>query len=171
MKRIKRTLHGYYKHPLYKVWSAIRERCINKNCSTYEYYGGRGIDICNDWLNNPRAFIEWALCHGWEKGLQIDRIDNDGNYQPSNCRFVTRGDNARNVRLIRKNNTTGYRGVYKKGYYSENPFVAGLSVNSKTINLGCFSSPVLAALRYDAEAYKLNDGRPTNFFSQKRSEI
>lgn len=90
--------HGYHSSPLYAVLADIKRRCNNKNRPDYARYGGRGINICEEWANNPKEFVDWALSNGWGKGLQIDRKDNDGNYEPSNCRIVTCRLNSENRR-------------------------------------------------------------------------
>jgi len=149
--------HGYRYHPLYKVWVDMRQRCYNKNNTQYKDWGGRGITVCEEWMS-PKAFIDWALPL-WKKGLELDRTDNDGNYCPENCRFVTHAENSRNQRLLQENNTSGYRGVG----YENKKWRARITINNKQKYLGCFDSITLAALRYDAEAYLLNDGRPRNF--------
>ncbi len=98
--------HGYAgrkPHLIYQVWSAIKTRCYNKKFKYYKYYGERGIKVCDEWLNNSIVFISWALSNGWAKGLYIDRIDNNGNYEPSNCRFVTPKVSASNRRLPTRN--------------------------------------------------------------------
>lgn len=93
---------GYYVHglsyePLYNVLSKMHYRCENENHSCYKNYGGRGITVCEEWsMDNAQAFISWAKEHGWEEGLEIDRIDNNKGYSPDNCRFVTRQENCRN---------------------------------------------------------------------------
>lgn len=92
--------HGgaIYKHrKLYKAWYTIKQRCENPNRQKYPIYGGRGIIVCDEW-QDPNAFIEWALNNGYKEGLQIDRINNDGNYEPQNCRWVTSKENCRNRR-------------------------------------------------------------------------
>lgn len=149
--------HGYSDHPLYRVWAEIKERCYNKDHIQYNDYGGRGITICDEWFD-PKVFIEWALPL-WKKGLYLDRQGNDGNYCPENCRFVTPKESAHNTRLLRKDNTSGYRGVS----FQNRKWIAYININGKRKHLGSFDSPRLAALRYDVEAY-LTDDRPRNFF-------
>lgn len=87
---------------LYWVWHSMRNRCENPNRDKYPLYGGRGIRVCDEWRRSSRAFIDWALGAGYEDGLQLDRVDNDGPYSPENCRWVTRGENALNKRTNRR---------------------------------------------------------------------
>lgn len=109
--------HGKSRHPLYRVWCAMRDRCYRKTDKRYIRYGGRGITVCKAWLSNFSSFYKWCILNGWQKGLQIDRKKNDGNYSPSNCRFVEQKYNIRNsaiaklnlgqVIIIRKRYSTG----------------------------------------------------------------
>ncbi|MGH9931002.1 MAG: hypothetical protein ACREA9_17480 [Pyrinomonadaceae bacterium] len=86
---------------LYRVWSGMIGRCETPSAGGYDRYGGRGIGVCDEWRRDPAAFIAWALLNGWQRGMHIDRINNDGNYCPGNCRFVPPKANARNKRSNR----------------------------------------------------------------------
>lgn len=85
------------------VLNAAIQRCTNPNDPDYKNYGGRGICVCDEWRNDRRKFVEFALAKGWKKGLQMDRENNDGNYDPSNVRFVEPKVNARNRRTTTRN--------------------------------------------------------------------
>lgn len=74
----------------------VMERCTNPNHIAYKKYGGRGITVCQEWIDSPQAFVDWALANGFSPELQIDRIDNDKGYSPDNCRWVTARENIRN---------------------------------------------------------------------------
>jgi hypothetical protein len=76
----------------------MKFRCYNSKCENYHLYGGRGIKVCEDWKNNFDSFYEWSCSNGYSETLQIDRIDNNGNYEPKNCRWSTCEENCRNKR-------------------------------------------------------------------------
>ena len=99
-KRLK-TTHGLSRTKLYNVWQHIIQRCENPSNKDYKYYGGRGIKICVEWREDFMAFYTWAMANGYSAKLGIDRIDNDGDYEPSNCRFVTEKAQLRNSRRNR----------------------------------------------------------------------
>ena len=107
---------------LFWVWRGMVARCYDSKHMTYYYYGGRGIKICDEWRKDPAPFMEWAIKNNWKHGLQIDRKDNDGDYTPSNCRFVTKSVNGRNRRKAR-NKSSSYIGVcyikHRKKYRSQ----------------------------------------------------
>lgn len=90
---------GLSKTKLYYILDNIHKRCEDPSTWNYKRYGGRGIKVCDEWsMKNVKSFCTWAYANGYKEGLQIDRIDNNGDYCPSNCRFVTPKDNARNRR-------------------------------------------------------------------------
>jgi len=93
-----KTRHGLSYHPCYGVWNNMVSRCYNKKDIGYNNYGGRGVSVCSMWKESPTLFIQWLLGNGWEKGLQIDRKNNNGNYCPNNCRVVTPTENNNNSR-------------------------------------------------------------------------
>lgn len=76
------------KTPLYHVWQTMKQRCANPRYRGYQWYGAKGIKVCKEW-NDVRNFYEWAMDNGYEEGLTLDRVDSSGNYEPSNCRWVT----------------------------------------------------------------------------------
>lgn len=90
--------HGLCKHPLNIIWCGMKERCNNPNSENYNWYGGRGIHVCEEWNNNFYSFYTWAINNGWEKGLELDRINNMKDYCPENCKWVTHKQQCRNRR-------------------------------------------------------------------------
>lgn len=96
MSKIGEVIHGLSKTSLCNVWYHILDRCYNSKSPQFTDYGGRGIKVSKKWKDSPIHFVNWAKKNGYKKGLEIDRKNNDGNYEPSNCRFVTRKQNGRN---------------------------------------------------------------------------
>ena len=107
MNRQHATTHGGRYERLYKVWIGIKYRCNNPNCHEYEKYGGRGISVCPEWMDYA-TFRDWSYEHGYDKDAPkmectLDRIDYNGNYEPSNCRWTdpkTQSNNRRNNRRV-----------------------------------------------------------------------
>ena len=92
------TKHGLFAlhRDLFKVRSSMIQRCTDPACKAYKWYGAKGIKVCDEWMKDAQAFVEWALANGYRKGLQIDRKDNRGDYSPENCRFVDALTNVSN---------------------------------------------------------------------------
>ena len=93
-----KVFHSPEHERVYKIWGGMKQRCCNEKHKSYKYYGGRGISICEEWINNSEAFCEWALSHGHKFNLSIDRINNNGNYEPGNCRWATAKEQMHNQR-------------------------------------------------------------------------
>ncbi len=131
----KRYKHGLSKHPLHGRWSDIKIRCTAEHNPGYKNYGGRGIIMCGKWINDFKAFYDYvvSLPNAMKHGYSIDRIDNDGNYEPGNIRWANRHLQKTNQRKY-SNNTSGYIGVF--WYRKYNKWQAQISVNGKQINLG-----------------------------------
>jgi hypothetical protein len=91
------TTHDMSRTPLYRRWMAMRRRCTNPNFKQFKDYGGRGISIAEEWMDFP-TFAAWSLANGYSENLELDRIDPDGNYEPSNCRWITHFENMQNMR-------------------------------------------------------------------------
>lgn len=93
--------HGLSRHPLYFVWQEMRKRCFDEKCDSYHNYGGRGITVCDEWADDFLVFYDWCVANGYEEGKSLDRENNDGNYEPNNCRFANRDTQSRNRRTNR----------------------------------------------------------------------
>lgn len=108
------TTHGLSNCKIYEVWSGMINRCEWQGNTRFHRYGARGINICEEWRNNFEHFYNWAVNNGFQKGLQLDRKDNDGNYEPDNCRFVTPKVNVNNRPRLKYKNLP--KGVYPDKY-------------------------------------------------------
>ena len=100
--------HGQRNTRLYHIWTSMKQRCCNPNHKYYNLYGGRGISVCEEWLNFE-PFYEWAKASGYNDKLTIDRKDNDKGYSPDNCRWTTQKvqcNNRRNNVLLTCNGKT-----------------------------------------------------------------
>ena len=144
-KMIKNITHGLRSHALYYTWSSMVKRCNNSMSKAYKDYGGRGILVCDRWLN-INNFIN-DMYPSYIAGMEIDRIDNNKGYSKDNCRWSTRVVQTRNTRILKSNNTSGYRGV--SFHKLTNKFQASISVNKKQVYLGVFIDSIKAAKAYD----------------------
>ena len=102
-----RQTHGLSSTVLYEIYKLMLRRCLSPTNSSYKNYGGRGIKVCDEWKQDFMAFYKWAMANGYKEDLTIDRIDNNGNYEPSNCRWATKQEQCNNKR---NNHVVAYKG-------------------------------------------------------------
>jgi hypothetical protein len=133
-------LTKYNGHPLYKTYYGMKDRCYNPNMIHYNNYGGRGITICNEWLDKKdgiKNFITWAEQNGYvpNNGLTIDRINNNKGYSPDNCRWVTWDIQISNRRTTKRNMVDGHNIEEYNGL-----FLTNLYYNNKLYPVGTFNN-------------------------------
>lgn len=147
-KRLKDGFFGRCKtcskpNKLYRKWIDMRSRCNNPNSCNYAYYGARGISVCNEWNESFKPFENWALSNGYNEGLSIDRINNNGSYEPNNCRWVTKRIQNINKRPSCSNNS-GYVGIRK--HSSKKGWYGSVKIYNKDFYTG-YSKDLLEAVR------------------------
>lgn len=139
--------HGKSKTRLYAIRNGIITRTENKNHGSYKKYGANGISMCDEWRNNPNDFIDWALSNGYADDLTIDRKNNDGNYEPSNCRWVNKSIQSQNRKILMATNKSGYKGVCFAN--KRKKWCASITVRRKHKIIGYYDDPKQAAMAYD----------------------
>lgn len=139
-------------HPLYKIWAGTKAKLKLTNSHAIAYLS-KNITMCDEWASSYDTFYTWAMSNGYKEGLTIDRRDNDGNYEPSNCRWVTYSVQIVNQRPIKRTNTTGYKGITK---VHDNLWTAQIKFEHKSYGLGSFSSALQAAKAYDSFVKLMN---------------
>ena len=128
------TKHGLSKTQTYRSWINMKSRCTNPNKTRYSDYGGRGISVCKRWMKFENFYEDIGKR---PSNTSLERTDNNGNYEPGNCRWATPTEQQRNKR-IQKNNNTGISGV--SWCKKSQKYQVGIKVNSKRISLGCYKN-------------------------------
>ena len=118
--------HGLRNTPLYRTWSNIKTRCYNPKNDTYKYYGEKGVTMCSEWKKDFLNFYMWSLENGYKEGLTIDRINSNGNYEPSNCRWVT-------ATQQQNNKLNNYLIIYKESTHTLAEWSNILNINYKVL--------------------------------------
>lgn len=137
----------FYTPRLAAIYTTMVQRVTNPNRTTAKkYYQDKGISICQEWLESRDAFYKWSQENGYAEDLTIDRIDSNKNYEPSNCRWVTKTTQARNTVKLRSTNTSGFRGVSKTAVGT---WRARIKVKPDEVLIGVFNTAIEAALAYD----------------------
>ena len=140
-----KIIHGRTNHRLYNTWKDMIRRCNNPKRKDYKDYGLRGIAVCNEWLDINNFISD--MYPSYKEGLTLDRINPNGNYEKSNCRWANKTVQARNTQRLRKDNMSGYRGV--SWHKKQQKFNSRITVNSITISLGLSKTAIEAAKAYD----------------------
>lgn len=157
------TKHGFHGTDIYNKWQSMNARVGAKNGKNYRSYGEKGIKVCEEW-KDFMVFKEWAENNGYRENLELDRRENNGDYTPLNCRWVTRAVQTQNNRPLRSSNTSGYRGVSK---VRSNRFVARCHLDLKRVNIGTYDTLELAAVAYDLFVSENNLEHPLNILIMK----
>ena len=140
--------------PLDVLWTSVKQRCYNPKNHSYRHYGGRGISVHEPWITSRIAFITWINENLGPRpeGMSLDRIDNDGNYEPGNLRWATQSDQIRNRRGYA---VSGHKGVRRK----KHGWLAEIHYNKRTVYLGTFDTPEEAEAAFEGAARLLNHQR------------
>ena len=132
-----RIKHGLTGHRIYQIWSGMRRRCHSINEPNYRKYGARGISVCEEWRNDFNSFFNWANSSGYQQGLTIERIDNDGNYEPNNCRWATYLEQANNTSSNRPVECFTLDGLYIGRYSSMSEAARQTGTNEPAVHMVC----------------------------------
>ncbi len=149
--------HGMRRTRLYNIWTQFKQRCTNKNNDRYEQYGGRGITVCDEWMEFE-VFSKWANENGYKNSLSIDRLDVNGNYEPSNCKWSTgleQSRNKRNTRYVTINEVT--KSLSEWSEESGIPY----KTLQRRLYTGCKEENLLAPIGYQHNLLEINGEKKT----------
>lgn len=156
-----RCIHGKSSDPEYAVWGAMIQRCRNIKNRNYEYYGGRGIEVCDAWGKFQNFYADMGPRPSKLYSLERDNVG--GDYEPSNCRWATMREQMINRRMSR-NNTSGYRGVCAGKRNGPNKWIATVTYDNRRIHIGTFDDVEVAAWYRDQYAIGIyGEEAPLNF--------
>jgi hypothetical protein len=154
--------HGESRTRLHDIWCHMKTRCGSNPGPASPYYRDRGIRVCDAWRNSYEAFRDWAHANGYAEHLEIDRIDNDGDYSPDNCRWATRAQQMSNTGKRRDAKTSRFKGVSWCANVSK--WRAQIQKDGKHRHVGLYESEKDAAKAYDHEARQtFGEFASTNF--------
>lgn len=137
LKNKDKITHNLSKHRLYRKWSGMITRTTNKKDSHYKSYGGKGVVVCDDWRNDFLSFYNWAINNGYRKGLTIDRIDVNGNYEPLNCQWITMRENTlkdRRVEFLKKEKSDEICSRYKEEHITITELAKQYKTNKRAVS-------------------------------------
>lgn len=120
------NIHNLSNSRIFKIYNGIKQRCYNSNAHKYKVYGSRGIKVCDEWLNDFKAFYEWSINNGYSDKLSIDRINVNGNYEPNNCRWV-------DMKTQQRNRTNNHLLTYNGNTYTINEWAEILHIKRETL--------------------------------------
>lgn len=147
------VVHGLSNTRIEIIHTSMKQRCYNPKNANYQNYGGRGIEVFEGW-KHLKSFAEWAFKNGYDENLTLERIDVDGNYEPSNCTWIPRREQYLNKRMSRKN-TSGYSGVQVS---KNGKFYATIKINGKANYLGTFDTFM--------EAFEIRRSKELEFYGK-----
>lgn len=152
------TKHGLCGTRIYTEWVNMKSRCLYESHASYDSYGGRGITICDEWMNDFQVFCDWAMANGYNDALTIERKNVNGNYEPDNCEWIPSNEQGFNKRLP-KDNKSGHKGVrFREKYNTYNAFIG---IGGQQKHLGTFDTYEKAVkAREDAEIIYFQKNNP-----------
>ena len=153
--------HGKSNTPLYNVWCSMKQRCSPGSPASSVYFD-RGIRVCEEWASSYVVFHDWAMASGWERGLELDRTDNDGSYEPSNCRFVTKIQNANNksnnVFVVYRNERMPLMDAIRLSGTAVSPTIVRLRIRNGWDHTVAIELPLRTCNRISSKAPHLDTG-------------